>query len=474
MQRRSPSLLALLPALVASGCCGPCAGLFTPGSGPTPAASSAPPGTGASIGGATGSVTATSAPESPASSTRHPLFPKRRDYLRPPIRVTSNGADVDQLPRAGLVTASAAFDEMSAAEADGPRGGLVACKLRVLSRFDQLRDSDVTVNMKIGARETIEHKGPEDSDVTHFTLPRATWSAGEAIEIRARDRDVFSFDEIGTLTTVSNGKLPLTLQNANMAVECRAWTPEQVEERARVRGASLTAAITRVRAGKPAPGQPGWGHALAGFDAAWTELDLLSALVGSADPRVKTAGAELEKLEDEWTVAATRSVTAELAKLPPAGKSPVRLPEVDVTVLGVSCDAARIAALGAATKWPTVRDLAAKRPCLVEVTAKRTTPAGSLFLFPVNHVEAHLVLADGSEVPLKDLALLDARGTSIEDIHFSPAPGDTFSVPFVPAADVPLGTHPGSPPDNQSPRPVLLRFTRPTRQDASSLARFDG
>lgn len=73
----------------------------------------------------------------------------------------------------------------------------------------------------------------------------------------------------------------------------------------------------------------------------------------------------------------------------------MRHPEVDVTVLGVSCDAARIVALGATTKWPTVHDLAAKRPCLVEITAKRTTPAGSMFLFPVNHVEVRLVLADG-------------------------------------------------------------------------------
>src|SRR5262245_57117467 len=173
--------MVLLPAATAIGCCGPCARWMMsnaadagpPPIAPGPSGPMNPP----------GGVPA-SAADADLPPDVHPKFPWRRSYRKPRTHMTMNGTWVEQLAKPYET-----FEAMGSTKTDGVKDGLVVCTIRVTGRFDEFRDPDVTARLTVG-KQTHLFWGPEDDRDLTFSIPRATWTAGQTIELYAEDRDL--------------------------------------------------------------------------------------------------------------------------------------------------------------------------------------------------------------------------------------------------------------------------------------------
>ncbi len=463
---KSPVLFAWVAAFSVAGCCGPCASWVTSSvvgsgapSGP-PAVPGAPPPAAVSQG--------AEGPQSPGSgpaARAHPVFPVRRGYRTPWVSLTSKGAWIPQLPEAGQ-----AFESMPKNNAPGPTDGLVICHLEVTGTFDDFRGPDVAVWFTAGGRQ-FDFWGPEDRRDSHFSIPHTTWKAGETLRLVAADRDVTGTEAIGTVEVAATGTVPVAFTHAQMNAECRAWPAGVVETKASAIAKKLSEGVASAQKSvRPRPATPEWGYDMSGVGALWDSLDALSAHVGLEDARVKGFAADLGKLEQDWTAAATGSVAAETVKLPALSKrTKLRLTDVDVTVDAVICDAAEKRALSGDSKWAQLLDPEREPPCFLRLSVKRTAPAESLFLFPGSYVSARFVMADGSEVDASQVNVLDAHGKVPTDFQWSPGAGETYSVILAPYNAAAIGAANGT-------RPVtrLLRFTRALPNGTYAVARLDG
>lgn len=381
------------------------------------------------------------------------------------MSLTSKGAWIPQLP-----DIAETFDGMPKTKAPGPADGLVVCHLQVTGNFDEFRGPDVASWFTAGERR-FDFWGPEDQRDSYFSIPHATWKSGDTLRLVVEDRDMAGSDAIGTALLASTGTMPVLFSHTQMNAECRAISAAAVEEKATALARGLSASLARAQKSvRPRPGTAEWGYDTSGVSALWDSLDALSAHVGFEDARVKGFAADLDKLEQDWAAATTRSLVAETAKLPPLSKRTLfRLNDVDVTVDSVVCDAAQMKALAGDSKWAHPTDPGATPPCFVRLTVKRTAPPDSLFLFPSSYVSARFVLSDGSEVDASGLVTLDASGKVPEDFQWSPGAGETYTVIVAPANGAGIGAPSGA-------RPVtkLLRFTRSLPNGTYALARLDG
>lgn len=462
-------------AMTVAGCCGPCARWIMSNA----TSSSAPPALPGTSGssepdpGAPGNNGAAPANNSGSSggrwngTSRHPIFPGRRGYYQSRDYLATAGGRLPQLQDPQTV-----FDAMPAEGGKPPTDGLVVCRIQLKVRLDDFRGADTGGDLTVGARN-YDFYGPEDQDLVYFSVPHAPWKTGEKLTLQVWDRDVTTHEDAGTVTGTI-GSFPLRMPAPKMEVECRSWPSETVEERARLQAIRAQNAVSRARGAKPLPGEAEWGYAKSGIGSAWKEIDELAAFVGWEDPRVRSAGQDLEKIEADWTVAATKSVAEVSAKLPPfSQKTKLHLGDVDATLESITCDAKRAQELlSSSTASPML--LSNMTPCILEIRATRTLAQSSLFIMPERAARATLVMADGSEVSLTQVQMVDATGKVPDDFQWAPKQGESYTVRFLPSDNVPIGAHPGSPGNKGLGQVKLLRFDARQTMGSPALVRVDG
>lgn len=471
MHRGLRLLGLLIGATTVGGCCGPCARWIM--SSATSSSSSAPvlpgPTAGSEPDPGGGAPASNGGPSSGprTSAEKHPIFPGRRGYRRTRDYFAIGGTRLPQLENPQSV-----FDAMPREGGRPPPFGLVVCRIQLKVHLDDFRGADTGADLTVGARK-YDFYGPEDTDLVYFSVPRAPWAAGEKLTLSVWDRDVTTHEDAGTVTGTI-GNLPLLLPAPKMEVECRSWPNETVEEKARALVTNVESAVRRARAAKPAPGEREWGYERSGIGAAWRLIDDLAAHVGWEDPRVRAAGQDLEKAEADWTTAATASVAAETAKLPPfSQRATLHLRDVDATVQSITCDAAKAQDLLSSSKASPM-SLSDMAPCIVEIRARRTLSQDSLFIMPELAVRGTLVLADGSEISLTEVQIVDAAGKVPEDFQWAPRYNESYTVRFLPSADIPIATHPGASGGSRAVPAKLLRFESKQSLGSPALVRLDG
>jgi hypothetical protein len=220
-----------------------------------------------------------------------------------------------------LADTARAFFDAEPVEGD-LEGGLLLCRIDVVGDrgWDTFGAIDIAVTVTPGGRAPVEVWGPEDRSSAIVSVPAVTLRRGEKLKFLVEDRDLTEREFVAR-GAVGYAGLPLRLDLDHTQLECRGFSREGAEVRARAPLEKAALALAGVEGAEPVLTEASLGAPHGPLAEARSAALEAEAWLGGSDTSVQRLKARLKKSLHDFEERARASMRARHAALPPPGTS---------------------------------------------------------------------------------------------------------------------------------------------------------